>query len=194
MAPPVSVAGGSSISCRLVLYLSFVALVFVVSSCGVSSICRSCCSSHDGTICCHFLWLQSSCGSSRPVSPGSSISFVVCGAGICRSWLWYLLLLLPVSSICCSSLQYWLCRSWPQYLSFVSPISSVVRGSCGCCSSLQPVSVVRGFSISPVVCGSSICCSCGGSSGISCRSWLHQYLSPVAPLVVACGSGISCRS
>jgi len=70
----------------------------------------------------------------------------------------------PVSSICCSSLQYWLCRSWLQYLSFVAPVSSVV-------------SLLQSPPVSPVARGS-------GSICISCHSWLRVWslVAPVAPV------------
>jgi len=99
------------------------------------------------------------------------------------------------------------CRLWLQYLSFVSPVSSICRSSLVApVMAVAPVSspVVHGclryLPLAPaaVVCGSSICCSNGGSSicfivcgsSISCRSCL-QYLSLVAPLVVG-SSSICC--
>ena len=186
MAPVVSVSPvvhgvcGTSISCRLVLWLQYLLH------------CR--------------LWLQSQYLLSRPVAPvsvvrGSSRSIccrswlqspvsVVCDSSLqylspfvassvarpgCRSWLqWlqeavarsclqyhYLLsLVAPVVVACGSSI----CRLWLQCLSFVAPVSVD-------CLWLQYPSVVRGSGIS----------SCG------CRSWLLWLSSCPVALVSVVG-------
>ena len=159
------------------LYVSPIPLSVVARGC--SSGCR--------------LWLHALVSS---IVRGTSICRLLVAPG-CRSWLQYLSLVAPAvsvvacgSSVSCRHGSGISCRSWLQYLALVAPpavapVSVVVHGS-GTSSSIG--FVVRGSgssSVAPVLALSFVV----PVSSISCRSWLHQYLSFVTPVSSPVASG-----
>jgi len=211
VAPVVSVVqhGTSTICCLVVLWLQSrlqaPVLSVILSSCGSSGGCRSCCGSSiiSCRSCLQYLSfvapvvvapVSSICRSLvTPVSVvrGSSLLYLPIACGSSGSRMSLMAVVVCGSSISCRAcLQYLLSSSWLQWL-----VQAVVCGfGSSCCLLVAPVltcccSWLRYLSFLAPLVASAVSSPVASGSILGCRSWLQYLLAFMASV-----SSISCRS